>query len=218
MPVPKKRDTRARKTLSRTELRAELANASQLAQDASRVMAAREAWRPIAARRSKLMRAHAVTVGLHRRDGLEVNYFPDGQEIAIDPKLRAALRDLPLNPPPETCVRGAAKDDTIEVIRALLALEKGLGHAPACRLAAAAAALPDREAAIDILTWTGSQPHRATSAALKRLDRSGAYRRWKADLRQRLKLKLSYAGESVTDYERRMAHLRELADVHGIAA
>lgn len=183
------RSLKAERPGTRKDLRA----ARELAKDARTVLAARRAYQPLAARRAKLMRAHAVMVGLYRADGLETNVVPDGrgiqEAIDADGKLRRELRALPLLPPPETIVPGAIDSDRDETITVLLALDRDdvKSMPQAARLAAAAAVLPNEDAAWAILVESQKNRRGAVDALYKRVKRSGAFNRWRSTIRRRLR-------------------------------
>lgn len=230
MPITK-RDTRARKSENGARLRDDLAAARQLAQDADRVMAARAVFRASATRLRELRRAHAVLVDVVANTaGVKIGMpgaVPGGLEVPGHRELVRAMRALPWIDH-DGHVRGAVDDDRIETIRVLLALETGLTHSAACRLAAAAGRFPDKDAAIEVLASSGKSRHPETERLRKLTDPdsrtdydgpAGALERWKADIRNRAQLFKArlvgpHVGQSADDYERMRARVLDLARRH----
>jgi hypothetical protein len=119
-----------------------LVEANAIAERERRYRRARADYLQVRRRLDELRHAHAVLVNvIAERAGVVIGTpgaVPDGLDVPGHHELVSAIHAVePWFPPPDACVRGATIDDAADVIRVLIALERGHTLTAACQLATA---------------------------------------------------------------------------------
>lgn len=179
---------------------------------------ARRAWEPTRQRLANLRSDHAAVVRVHARHaGIEIGTpgaVPDGLDVPAHDRLVEEIRAVqPWFPPPEACVRGATPADDRDVVRVLVALERGHSLRMACNLAVEG---PPRRAKPG--AGESDELERLSERLRKGAETVAAYKRWLEAIRLARLHALSFAGETRDEYTRRALWLRQLVDRHGGAA
>lgn len=187
-----------------------LAEAAAIAKIERRYSSALVAYLPTRQRLDKLRGGHAELVDMAAEAaGIKfekkgVGAVPDDLDVpGHDELVKAIQRVEPWLPPADAHVRGSAIDDPSDVVRVLIALDRGHTLTAACQLAIKASARG------------GASRTPAGDQLRKRVKRCGAYARWRTALAEEIASAHSLAGESREDQELRVDALRKLLARHG---
>jgi hypothetical protein len=187
-----------------------LAEVAEIAKIERRYSSALIAYLPIRQRLDKLRDIHAGLVDVIRSDKgralkrRTAGAVPDDLDVPGHNELVKAIQRVePWLPPSDAHVRGSAIDDPPDVVRVLIALDRGHTLTAACQLALKASARTDASR-----TPAGDQLR-------KRVKRCGAYARWRAALEEEIASAHSVGRESRDDQELRVDALRKLLARHG---
>lgn len=182
------------------------AEAGEIAERQRQYHVARRAYSATRQRLDELRQAHAVLVDVvAEAAGVPIGTpgaVPSGLHVPGHRELVEKIHAVqPWLPPREAHVRGAVDDDSPDVVRVLIALDRGHSLTAACELAIGA---------------KSAKRSKAGNTLRLRVVRTGAYARWREALAHQLAVAplVSVAGETREDYEHRVAALRKLAAQH----